>query len=89
MEKFKNFYKKYINTDGVLHFLVSFSITVSIGLFLNVGLAYFIAVFIGFTKEIIWDSALKKGTFQWKDIIFDLLGGGIGFGLLILSQLIK
>lgn len=89
MEKLKNFYNKYIKTDGVLHFLASLSITLVAGLFLKAELACFIAVFIGFAKEIIWDGAMKKGTFQWKDIIFDLLGSGIGFGLLMLSHLIK
>jgi len=72
-EFLKKIYRK-IGNDGVLHFLVCFAIVAMLCNFLNPALSFFIAIFIGFAKEIIWDGALGKGQFQWKDIWCDIAG---------------
>jgi len=37
------------------------------------------AMIVGFTKELIWDKWLGKGTFEWRDIYFTLFGGLLGW----------
>lgn len=64
----------WIGTDGLMHIMACFGIAAALGNYVNAGLAFFIAVFIGFAKEIIWDAKLKKGAFEWKDIICDMMG---------------
>ena len=86
MEKIKQFFKK-IGSDGLLHFFVCFSITAILGNFVNIGLAAFAGIFIGFFKEIIWDAWLKKGSFQWKDLWCDIAGSISAFLILLLTLL--
>lgn len=69
----------YIGTDGLLHILACYAIAVTCGIYLNAGLALFIAVFIGVAKEVIWDGWMKKGSFEFKDLISDMIGAVTGF----------
>lgn len=73
MEKIKLFFKK-IGNDGILHFLICFALCAVLANYVNIGLAFFIPVFIGFGKEILWDAWMKKGQFQWKDLLCDIAG---------------
>ena len=86
MNKVKEFFKKvwkWIGTDGLLHFFVCFGMTAILTHYVNIGLAVAIPVFVGFAKEILWDGWLQKGQFQWKDILFDLLGVAVAVLLLL------
>jgi VanZ family protein len=73
----------YIGTDGLLHILACYVIAVTCGIYLNAGLALFIAVFAGVLKEVIWDGWIKKGSFELKDLLCDLIGAVAGFIVLL------
>jgi hypothetical protein len=88
MKKIREFYNKYIKKDGILHIVVCFGITMCFGMLVHPAFAAFIALFIGFMKEIVWDGYMDKGEFEWKDIIFDLIGSLLGFALLMIIKLI-
>lgn len=75
-----------IGIDGIAHFFACVSIALALGYFVHFGIATFMAIFIGFAKEIIWDAGLKKGTFQWKDILCDIVGALVGFLILLAAQ---
>ena len=77
----------YIGTDGLLHILACYAISVTCGIYLNAGLALFIAVFAGVLKEVIWDGWLHKGTFEIKDLLCDLIGAVAGFFVLLPSSI--
>lgn len=72
-----------IGADGLLHYFACFSITAIYANYVNVGLAFFAGIFIGFLKEIIWDGWLKKGTFELKDLICDIAGSVTAFLILL------
>lgn len=74
---------KYIGTDGLLHILACYAIAVTCGIYLNAGLAIFIAIFCGVLKEVIWDGWMKKGSFELKDLLCDLIGAVAGFIVLL------
>lgn len=63
-----------IGNDGILHFLISFALCALLANYVNIGLAFFIPVFIGFGKEILWDAWMGRGQFQWKDLLCDIAG---------------
>ena len=74
----------WIGKDGLLHFVACFLIAVVLGLWIHPAAAAFIALFVGFLKEIVWDAKLKKGTFQWKGILFDFIGSAVALILMLL-----
>lgn len=78
----------WIGTDGLLHIMACFGIAAALGNYTNAGLAFFIAVFVGVAKEIIYDAKLKKGTFEWKDIICDIMGASAALIVLLPKLLI-
>lgn len=69
---------KYFGSDGLLHIICSSIISSLLCLFIPIITSALITVIIGIAKEIIWDKLLKKGTFDKKDIISDLIGTIIG-----------
>lgn len=73
----------YIGTDGLLHILACYAIAVTCGIYLNAGLALFLAVFAGVLKEVVWDGWMKKGSFELKDLLCDLIGAVLGFIVLL------
>lgn len=73
----------YIGTDGLLHILACYAIAVTAGIYLNPGLALFVAVFCGVLKEVVWDGWMKKGSFELKDLLCDLMGAVAGFIVLL------
>ena len=86
MKKIKLFLNKLlvkIGNDGLLHLIISFGLVSILSNYMNIGLSLFISVLIGFLKEIIWDGWMKKGQFQWKDLLCDLVGSLLAFLLLL------
>lgn len=75
---------KWIGTDGLLHFFACAFIAFAAGIPTNPAIGFIIALAVGVLKEIVWDAKLKKGTFEWKDILFDFLGGVAAFGLMMI-----
>lgn len=48
-------------------------------------LAFFLGVFAGFAKEILWDAWMRKGQFSWHDIVCDIAGSVIGIVIVIIG----
>lgn len=88
MKKLFDKIMKLIGTDGLLHFLACFGLTAILANFVNIGLAFMLPVVLGFLKEIVWDARLKKGTFQWKDLLCDIAGSLVAFLPLIIKYFI-
>jgi len=76
--------KKWIGTDGLLHFCACFIIAAAVGHLTQPAIGLIVALAVGVLKEIVWDAKLKKGTFQWKDILFDFLGSVAAFGMMMI-----
>ena len=72
-----------IGIDGIAHLFACAFIAVALGGFMHFGAATAIAIFVGITKEIVYDGWLKKGTFSWKDILCDIVGALVGFLILL------
>lgn len=79
---------KWIGTDGLLHILVCATIALALGYFVNLGLATFAAIFIGFGKEIIWDAWMNKGTFELKDLACDIMGAMSAFIIMLIASVL-
>lgn len=65
--------------DKWIHFLVAWLIVVTIGLFTYSWIGLIAGVVATLAKDFIWDKWLKKGTFEWADIMSGLTGCLIGF----------
>lgn len=89
MKKLFDKIMKLIGTDGLLHFLACFGLTALLANFCNLGLAFMLPVVLGFLKEIVWDARLKKGTFQWKDLLCDIAGSLCAFLPLLIKYFIS
>lgn len=62
-----------ISTDKLLHLISCYAITLTFGMFAEwIGVVVCLVLALG--KEFIWDKWLKKGTFEWQDINYDLVG---------------
>lgn len=62
-----------ISTDKLLHLICCYAITLTFGIFAEwIGAVVCLVLALG--KEFIWDKWLKKGTFEWQDINYDLVG---------------
>lgn len=70
--------KNYFGYDSLLHIIASSIIMGVSNLFLPVWMAIAITAAIGIGKEIIYDKLLDKGTCDFKDIVADAIGIGIG-----------
>lgn len=68
----------YFGFDGLKHVIASNVIVVLINVFLPLWIAVVIAAAVGIGKEVVWDKMLKKGTFDKKDLIANLVGIAIG-----------
>ena len=68
----------YFGQDGLLHIICSSILVGIFNLFFPLLIAIIITATIGIGKEIIWDKLLKKGTFDKKDLVSDLIGIIIG-----------
>lgn len=80
--------KRWVRTDGLLHMLVSALLVVAFGWIRPLWVAPAVAMAIGIAKEI-YDKVSGKGTAEWHDIICDIIGIAVGFGLLALNLFIR
>lgn len=64
----------YFGTDGLLHILCSLILVCIFDIFFPLIIAILLTAIIGIGKEVIYDKLLKKGTFDKKDLIADLIG---------------
>lgn len=69
--------------DKLYHLIAGFIIALIFGLF-NPIAGLIIAVGAGFTKDVVWDLYLKRGTFEVLDIFFTGVGGVIGMVVAII-----
>lgn len=74
--------------DKLYHLIAGFIIALIFGLF-NPIAGLIIAVGAGFTKDVVWDLYLKKGTFEVLDIFATVIGAIMGtvVALLIINYL--
>lgn len=63
--------------DGLKHVVVSSVLVILLHVFMPKWCAALITLSIGIGKEV-YDKVSKKGCAEWKDIVCDLLGIGIG-----------
>lgn len=68
----------WVGTDGLLHIICSVIIVSVLNVLLPLWVAVLIAAISGVGKEFVWDKLLKKGTFEKKDLLCDLIGIIIG-----------
>lgn len=74
--------KKLLNAlfgeDGLKHILASVVIVLVSQVFAPWWAAICVAIVVGLVKEFVWDRWLKKGTFEVKDLLCDVIGILIG-----------
>lgn len=68
----------YLGRDGLLHIVCCALLVGIIGLIAPLWVAIVATVVVGVAKELVWDKWLGKGTFDWKDLLCDLVGILIG-----------
>ena len=68
----------WVGTDGLLHIIWSVIIVSVLNVLLPLWAAVLITAIVGIGKEFIWDKWLKRGTFEKKDLLCDLIGIVIG-----------
>ena len=68
----------YFGQDDLLHIICSSILVGIFNLFFPLLIAIIITAVVGIGKEVIWDKLLNKGTFDKKDLVFDLIGIIIG-----------
>lgn len=76
MDMIQNIISK-IGADKLLHISVSMVLTLELRRFLPYWQAALIVLSIGVAKEV-YDKVSGKGTAEWKDIIADCIGIGLG-----------
>lgn len=64
--------------DGLLHVIVSVLIVLIVQICSPWWAAVLVAIVVGLVKEFVWDRWLKKGTFEVKDLLCDVIGILIG-----------
>lgn len=68
----------WVGTDGLLHIICSVIIVSVLNVLLPLWAAVMITAIVGTGKEFIWDKWLKRGPFEKKDLLCDLIGIIIG-----------
>lgn len=68
----------WVGTDGLLHIICSVIIVSVLNVLLPLWAAVLITAIVGIGKEFIWDKWLKRGNFEKKDLLCDLIGIIIG-----------
>lgn len=64
----------YLGQDGLLHILASVVLMNVLCLSLPLWVAIIATTAIGIGKELVWDKWMKKGTFDYKDLLCDGIG---------------
>lgn len=70
--------------DKLYHLIAGFVISLIFGLF-NPIAGLIIAVGAGFTKDVVWDLYLKRGTFEVLDIFATVIGAIMGTVVALLT----
>lgn len=68
----------YFSFDGCKHIILSAIILIILSIFLPKIIAAAITLGLGLFKEFVYDKYMKKGTFDTKDIVADIVGIIIG-----------
>lgn len=68
----------YFSFDGCKHIILSAIILIILAIFLPKIIAAAITLGLGLFKEFVYDKYMKKGTFDKKDIVADIVGIIIG-----------
>lgn len=68
----------YFGIDGMLHIIVCILIVSICNIFAPLWIAVIAAAFLSLGKEFVWDKWMKKGTFDKKDLLADVIGILIG-----------
>ncbi len=72
-------YTKITRKDYLLHFIAGTLIFCGCVLFLNPVASLGVVLFVGFSKEVVYDGLLRRGTVEAEDALATLLGGLIPF----------
>ena len=82
MRKIIDWIKKYYRVDYLAHLLAGITlgelvftiVHIFSGSIIHYIIATLVVLFVIFAKDVIWDKWMKKGTFEWADIIIGCLG---------------
>lgn len=66
-----------IKLDKLLHFVCGTYLFLFASIFLSMWLSIAIVAVIGAAKEVIYDKWMKKGTPEWMDLIYTIVGGSL------------
>ena len=69
---------EWLGQDGLLHIVVCSILVGALNIVMPLLLAVVITAVVGVAKEFVYDKWLKKGTFEIKDLVCDLIGILIG-----------
>ena len=69
---------EWLGQDGLLHIVVCSILVSALNIVMPLWLAVVITAVVGVAKEVVYDKWLKKGTFEIKDLVCDLIGILIG-----------
>jgi hypothetical protein len=69
---------EWLGQDGLLHIVVCSILVGALNIVMPLWLAVVITAVVGVAKEFVYDKWLKKGTFEIKDLVCDLIGILIG-----------
>ena len=72
-----------IQKDKLLHFICGTYIYLIASALLTPMMSILLVIIAGFAKEFIWDKWLDKGTFEWMDIVYTVVGGLMAMILLL------
>lgn len=69
---------EWLGQDGLLHIVVCSILVGALNIVMPLWMAVVITAVVGVAKEFVYDKWLKKGTFEIKDLVCDLIGILIG-----------
>lgn len=69
---------EWLGQDALLHIVVCSILVGALNIVMPLWLAVVITAVVGVAKEFVYDKWLKKGTFEIKDLVCDLIGILIG-----------
>lgn len=69
---------EWLGQDGLLHIVVCSILVGALNIVMPLWLAVVITAVVGGAKEFVYDKWLKKGTFEIKDLVCNLIGILIG-----------
>ena len=64
---------KHIGRDKLAHFFASYVVLVVLSVFFSVWVGYVVIALLTLYKDVVNDLILKKGKFEWLDMVFSVL----------------